>query len=534
MLPLNSEQKNNDDEVQSLPTLNILAVDDDVAQTVLLDKSLHRILDKTHMLNIRKLYSGAEALRYLTDESPDLVFLDYKMPGIDGLTILQRMHDTGRTIPMILLTSQSERSVLHEAMRYGAMDFLIKGDFDSARLMQTVFSTLERSAIRKDANRNAHIAAIETLTSGVAHEFNNILQVVIGHAQYALMVATPEKCRAALQFCEKAAMKGTSLVKQLSAFAQNKRLNIAEINLEEVLKSVVEEDKEHAEKAGVKVNIHFSESPIIRGDAAQLEIAFSNIITNARHACTKNKGSVDINYSTIGKLACVHIRDTGIGIEKADLAKVFEPFFTSKGSLGGQVYDGNSFGTGLGLPIAANILHRHSGRIDIKSAVGEGTSVTVQLPLIESERSQPRNRVQGMELSKDTRVVSTLNGVSILIVDDEQMIGKLVSTLLTDEGFVCEYTTSADDALSRAWHRQYDLLLLDLTIPGEIGGREILEKIRKEPGPNRSTPALVMTGHGPGDGDIQLIATGFSGIIRKPFDIATISGMISDVLLERS
>lgn len=528
MLPLN-----NDNFTQSLPKLNIVIAGDDVSDAMFLETSLKSILEDGYILNVRKIYNGSLALRYLTDETPDLVFLDYLMSDVDGLTILHRLSDLGRISPVILLTASGDSKVQLRAMKFGAYDFLTKDDLGHARLTQSVVSTLERSAIRQDALHAGRLSAIETLSQGVAHEFNNILQVVIGHAQYALYVGTLEKSKVALQYCEKAAAKGAILVKQLNAFAQSNALVSDELTINDIIEEVVNIDRELAEKFGITVNISAQRKLKVIGDRTHLETAFSNLLSNARHACTKNKGAVEITISGEDENVLVIITDNGQGIEKMDMPRVFEPFFTTKGALGGQIYDAKSFGTGLGLAISANIIHRHGGLIDINSVLGKGTTVNVRIPIHDAE-PELTNRISGADTASRPRTSASLSGVSILIVDDEQMIGKLVSTLLTDDGFVCEYTTSAKDMLSRAASRQYDLLLLDLTLPGELGGKDMLKTIRSTRGPNRSTPALAMTGHGPSDFDTQLLAAGFSGIIRKPFDMKTISGMISDVLFECS
>src|SRR5690606_1086927 len=147
--------------------------------------------------------------------SHNLAFLVFRLPGIDGLEVLSELQSPNLHVPVVFVTSQADRDTVPVAINRGAIDSIAKDQIGHASPLQIVRSALERAQLRRDVIRSQKPAAVGTLAGGIAHEFNNILQVVLGHSQYALQSSDNERREKALRYCRDAAEKGARIVQQL-------------------------------------------------------------------------------------------------------------------------------------------------------------------------------------------------------------------------------------------------------------------------------------------------------------------------------
>ncbi|RIK61668.1 MAG: hypothetical protein DCC64_12675 [Planctomycetota bacterium] len=516
--------------------LRILICDDLREQRLIAATALRHELSEEFEIAIEEAPDGQAALDLLKQGGFDLMLLDYRMPRLDGLEVLRERQRLHLDVPVVFVTAQADRDIVIEAMKLGASDFVAKEEFAAQRLPQVVRSSLERSRLRSDVARTDKLAAIGTLAGGVAHEFNNILQVILGQAQFALTRDEPERWKRALEQARDAAEKGARIVRQLLSFTGSSKSAPVKFRLEEAVQEALEMEQALARQDGVELRMTTRQSPVILGDRVQLVQVLLNLLTNARHACVAAaargadyRGQIDITLDADDEHARVSVSDNGIGMNPAAMRRLFEPFFTTKGSLGGRVFDGKATGTGLGLSICQRIAAEHDGRIDVSSAPGRGSTFTLQLPRAHSHsRGDTRKRHKDHENDRTTTLVDPeLKGRSVLVLDDEPLIAGLVSSYLGEKGLHCDVALDIEHARTLAAGRGYDLFLFDLSLPTGSSA-DLLRELRQQA--HNSVPALAMTGHGASDSDQALYQAGFRSILRKPFVMSEMGRAVLDTL----
>lgn len=322
--------------------------------------------------------------------------------------------------------------------------------------------------------------AIGQLAGGVAHDFNNILTVIHGHASLLLQNTslTGPPARSATQIAE-AAERAASLTRQLLTFSrrqvmQPRQLNLNDLvsNLTSMLGRILGED--------VHLRMNCSPQPsLVEADSSMLEQVLLNLAVNARDAMPQG-GSLTIAIAMVdvtnelrsncperppGKYARLCVTDSGCGIAPEHLKHVFEPFFTTK-----EV----GKGTGLGLATVYGIVKQHNGWIEVESALNQGATFKVFLPALETDtkseaqaHSQPRTR-GGRE--------------TILVVEDEAPVRELVCDILSSYGYQVIQAESGVKALEK-WNEcrdTVDLMLTDLVMPDRVNGRQLAEKLWAE------------------------------------------------------
>jgi two-component system, cell cycle sensor histidine kinase and response regulator CckA len=347
--------------------------------------------------------------------------------------------------------------------------------------------------------------AVGRLAGGVAHDFNNILNVIIGHAYLMQSEPTPEGARVSVTEIRKAAERATSLIRQLLAFSrkqvpqlQSRDLNNIVAGIGDMLRRLIGEDVD------LRIN-PASDLPYVTADAGQIEQIIMNLAVNARDAmphggtltiatCSKHLDDQDAGNLglTPGLYVVLTVADTGHGMDATTQARIFEPFFTTKEF---------EKGTGLGLAIVSRIVRQSSGHIAVESNVGEGTTFKVYLPVTDKNAAA----------IEQATVVRPLTAASetILLVEDDESVRKLTKLLLETEGYTvieAENGTSALDITS-SYRSTIHLLVTDLVMPG-MQGRDLAAHFRRQrPG----IKVLYVTGYA------DEVAMGGGTVLEKPF-----------------
>jgi PAS domain S-box-containing protein len=318
--------------------------------------------------------------------------------------------------------------------------------------------------------------AIGQLAGGVAHDFNNILTVIQGHA--SLLVAAklgPLEEKSATQIGQ-AAARAAGLTRQLLTFSrrqliQPKKLDLNKIvgNMTNMLGRLLGED--------IALQLNYCQaSPTVEADAGMMEQVLLNLAVNARDAMPKG-GQLSIRLTVIdvddsyvarktdarkGTFVCVSVTDTGTGIPPEILPRIFEPFFTTK-AIGK--------GTGLGLATVYGIVKQHQGWIELESHIGKGTTFRLFIPWISGDKV-------GNE--KPTTAITVRGGEEgVLLVEDEKPVRELVARVLERYGYQIFQANNGSDAL-QVWEQHknnINLVLTDLVMPNNMNGRELAEKL---------------------------------------------------------
>jgi PAS domain S-box-containing protein len=347
-------------------------------------------------------------------------------------------------------------------------------------LMLTSFRdvTAQRQ-LEEQLRQSQKMEAIGQLAGGVAHDFNNILTVVQGHASLLLAANLGESALKSADQIFQAAERAAGLTRQLLTFSRRQVFQPKQLDLNKVVGNMTNMlGRLLGEDVALQLN-YCQSSPLVEADAGMLEQVLLNMAVNARDAMPKGGQlairvtvtDVDETYNRgrpdtrAGRFVCLSVADTGTGISPENLPRVFEPFFTTK-EIGK--------GTGLGLATAYGIVKQHQGWIEVESQVGKGTTFRIYLPFA----GNGQNAVE----KPATQVAVRGGSETILVVEDELPVCELVSRLLNKYGYKVLPAGNAVEALE-LWQNHKDqiaLLLTDLVMPNHMNGRELAEKLWAE------------------------------------------------------
>jgi PAS domain S-box-containing protein len=390
------------------------------------------------------------------------------------------------------------------------------------RLIGTVIvfrDITERLKTEKEMQQSGKLKALGTFAGGLAHDFNNILTVIVGNLSLIRHTAAGEPDFAGIiGDTEKVAFRARDLTQQLLTFSRGgepvKKLTDVGKLLREAASFV---------SSGSKTRIDFNIREDLwtaEVDAGQISQVFDNLVINAVQAMpgggaieisADNRESSDGNQSHArGKWIRVEIRDRGPGIPGDLVSRVFDPFFTTKPD-----------GTGLGLSIAHSIIKKHGGTIAVESEMGEGTVFTIILPACPGS--------VGKSADNREAVVGGLG--RILIMDDEDLLLKTACRMAESLGYLADPALNGEEALEKyraavEAKTPYDIIILDLTVPGGMGGRETIGRLREV---DRFVRVIVSSGYSNDPVMANYRFYGFNDVIIKPYGIEELSRALGSV-----
>jgi len=357
------------------------------------------------------------------------------------------------------------------------------------------------------------MAGIGTLTSGVAHEFNNLLQIIKGHMEFALKTKRQEDIEDAFLTGISSSDRAAKIIKDLLMFSREEISGIERASITGPLEASLSLFEENMKKHNIEVVKNYSDTSEIEMNSAEIQQVFFNIISNARDAMRTEGGKLEINVRQAKEKIEVSFKDSGSGIEEENLARVFEPFYTTKGAMGGSKIPG----IGLGMSVSYGIVRRHGGTIKLKSKAGRGSTFTVSLPMTGSEG------MRRIPVDLEPKMRNKKGALNILAVDDEEEIGRMISKWLSSEGHNVKFVLSGRKAVDLVETEFFDYVLLDIVMPG-IPAFEVLEKIKEL---SLDTAVIMMTGKSI-DPDMlyEFVRRGASGFLQKPFTIKDINSIL--------
>jgi len=384
----------------------------------------------------------------------------------------------------------------------------------------------EQKKLQERLKQAQKMEAIGTLAGGIAHDFNNILSGIFGYSQLAEMhIDDPEKAKADIRNIVKGASRATQLVQQILTFSRKTDFEKQYFKLFVVVREALTLIKSTI-PATIEINEKFNSKASIYADPIQMHQIIMNLCTNAYHAMSDSGGNLtvkldetyvpDPNYVSIiinknQKYLKLEISDTGYGMDKSTMEKIFDPYFTTKT---------REKGTGLGLALVRAIVEEHGGTISVDSIIGKGSTFLIYLPIAEQKSNTNIKGTLEKKIPTGTE--------SILFVDDEDDIRFSIQKFLENYGYaltVSENGQKAYEVFKRA-PQDFDIVITDMAMPKMNGDELALEilKIRKD------IPIILCTGYSENLNEAQAKKMGIARYINKPIAGKELCSLIREVL----
>ena len=482
---------------------------------------------------------------FITDRDE---MIQYVNPAFERITGYRREDAIGQT-PRIL-ESGNHGALFYKQMR----DTLIRGNAWHGRVVNrkkdgslyeadaTISPVLDKSGkitnfvyIKRDITNEIELErrlfqaqkmeSIGTLAGGIAHDFNNILFSLYGYTELALDDAergTP--LHANLQEVLIAAHRAGDLVKQILTFSRQVDQKLKPLKIQMVVREALKLIRSSLPST-IEINQNISNTcGLVMADATQIHQVAMNLLTNAFHAMEDQGGKLDVTLKEIdlymddlkdpamlpGSYVCLTVADTGAGIDKSIIDRIFEPYFSTKEK---------DKGTGLGLAMVHGIVKSYGGDLSVYSEPGKGSAFHVYLPVIQTQVE-----------TKETQVVSPVEGGKerILLVDDEEQIVRMSQQMLERLGYQVTARTSSIETLEafRAAPDKFDLVITDTTMPNMTG----IELARKLMEIRFDIPIIICTGFSEKISPDKAAAMGIRGYVMKPIVKSELAKKIREVL----
>jgi signal transduction histidine kinase len=520
------------------------------------------------------LADGAvSGLRLAKQHAPDVVFLDIKMPEMDGTEVLRRLKDIDAELEVVLITAYAALDTAQQAVRHGAIDYITKPfavDEITAVAERAITKRIERqkeqellrqvrpaadaiswqlralddtaedadqsamyenlaaahNSIEAQLSKVARLNAIGEIAAEVAHDVRNFLTAILLRIEMLLMdlkqssQISTRTVQDALEDIVRAAQDGTRAVERIAGISEADPyapVELVEVN--DIVADVVSMGiGGHKQSNGTAVSIEALDVPPVFASGAALRTAVLNIVINARQALTDG-GQVTIRTDTDGNNVIIQVEDSGVGIPAELMDRVTEAFFTTKGD----------DGSGLGLSVARKVISRHNGTLDISSEVGVGTTVTIRLPMADEAAIAAASGTADEEaIAAETQEVAqravgsaTFRVPDVLVVDDDVEVLSSLKAMLIGAGLTVEGVADASIGLSKFVQyleeadRAPGVVVTDLRLPGLLG-TDMAQRV-KEMSPD--TRVVLVSAYV--DEHTDLVNCPYlDAVLRKPFQLA--------------
>ena len=495
----------------------ILIVDDDERSALLLARMLE-CGGYAVCITITDPVLAVERFRQI---SPDLVLLDLHMEPISGFDVLERINavlPVQARPPILVLTGDTTAQAKHQALAAGATDFLAK-PLDQAEVLLRIAHLLETRALfqkcqiysqglemlveertaelqeqaralkktlselretQQQVIQQERTRALGTMASGIAHDLNNGLSLILGYGD--MLLALEEKFPAGskeryyLEQVVRAGRDNAHMVKRLREFYRpcaavedRQALDLNEIVIQAIsLTSPKWQAAAEADGASIRIKTDLGKIPLIAGAPAELREVLTNLIFNAVDAMPR-RGTIRFRTRRKGESVRLEVTDTGTGMSETTRRRCLEPFYTTKGNAG----------SGLGLAMSYGIIRRHGGKITVESQINRGSTFILEFPV-------PTEIVVPVTPSSPP----AMRPLRVLVVDDHAGIREIVSAYLAEDRHIVETASCAKEAMEKFRGGNFDLVITDRAMP-EINGEELAATIKRI---NPRKPVIMLTG----------------------------------------
>lgn len=528
----------------------ILVIDDEKGPR----ESLRMILKELYEVALAD--TPMEGLRLVEEFRPDVVFLDIKMPQMDGTEVLRRIKELDERIEVTMVTAYAAVESAQQAVRLGAIDYLTK-PFGMAEVLrvaeravsrrqerqdrETFFQQLQRAthdlseqlaelrrksefsdlstifdgltfaqhSMEEQRDGMARLRAIGEIAAEVAHDVDNYLAAIllrIELLQTSLKNADsldPAAVAAALQEIAQATTDSAHAVARISLMSGGSHESTETVDLRELLRDAVSLSAGQT-PAGDQAEVTWEDgsAPTVSGNPEGLRTAFMNVFINARQSLGTDGGKIHVRTYAEGDWAVVEVSDTGVGMDGDTLSRVTDPFFTTKGVVG----------TGVGLSVARKVISRHGGALAFTSEPGQGTTVTIKLPA--GERPVAFD-------------VAASAVPDVLVVDDDERLLDLVASYLKAGGL--EVQTAITGAAGWQQFEQYldgshhapQVVVTDARLP-DLPGTELARRVKQA---SPDTKVVLLSAYiSP---DTKATDPNVDAVLNKPFDLPALLSQVA-------
>lgn len=387
------------------------------------------------------------------------------------------------------------------------------------RILAIARDITARKKLEKELIHAEKMAGIGQLAAGIAHEFNNFLAMISGYAQLA-KAGTPEDKDRAIDVAEKVSERAKVIVKNLISFAREDKPEKKPTDSVEVMEEALGPLSSQIKRQGITVKRHYSPAPLILCDPGQIRQVLFNIILNATQAMAAEGGELSLDLHAEDTKVVIKIADTGAGIPEEILEKIFDPFITTKGTIAG----GDVSGTGLGLSVSYGLIKEHGGDIKAENNAGGGATFTIRLPAL---TEAPPAKAAAASPDRKPGINHAKASARIMVIDDEEVILTLITDIMKKQG---KRVTAVQDprlALPILKRDSYDIVFLDLVMPGHPGGLGLFREIKKA-APNARI--VLLTGKEIDEEIKAALKEGACDLINKPFPVEEIKRIVKNAL----
>jgi signal transduction histidine kinase/ActR/RegA family two-component response regulator len=456
-------------------------------------------------------------LLYVPDVSKDPRYIPGSPAGKSEVALPLKIRD--RVVGVLDVESKEPRGFDEEDLKtLSSFASQVSVSIENAQLFSDLKQTLQELKQAQDQVIQAEkLRAMGEMASGVAHDFNNVLAVVLGNIQlllYQLDRLSPEEIRQGLEVIERSSKDGAETIRRIQEFTGVRRdKEFISVSLNEIITEVVNITqprwKGQTQKKGLQVELTTQLGDIswIMGNPSELREVLTNIIFNAVDAMPKGGKVTIVTQPQAEDWVEVRIADSGIGMTEEVRKRVFDPFFTTKGVTN----------SGLGLSVSYGIVKRHGGEILIESEPGRGTTFILHLPTGYGEEEAVVREVTPVRESRQAR---------ILVIDDEDSVRDILSRMLKTKGHRVVVASNGEEGIERFRSEPFDLVLTDLGMP-KLSGWDVGKTIK---GINPKVPIAMITGWGVELDREKLSESGIDLIVSKPFNFDQVIRLVSEAM----
>ena len=519
-------------ETAEQPSAHILVVDDDD----IMREAANGALTEAGFL-VSEAENGVQAMDSLETIRPEIILLDVMMPEMDGFDTTRAVRRKAgyAHVPILIMTALEDLDSINRAFEVGATDFITKPInwvilVERIRFMTRAVRMMNaQRQLQKELVQAQKMEALGTLAGGVAHDLNNVLSAIVSYPELLLMqLDSGSPLRKPMLTIQQAGQRAAEIVQDLLTLARRgvsvkKVININEIVVEYL--NSPEYQKLISYHPNISVETHFSPDLLnAAGSPIHIQKTIMNLISNAAEAQPEG-GQISISTSNhnfgesqkgyeqtrVGKFVALEISDKGCGISKAELNRIYEPFYTKK-------VMGRS-GTGLGMAVVWGTVQDHHGYIDVDSQPDQGSTFSLYFPATTENKELKHESVPASEYRGDGQV--------ILIVDDVAEQREIASNILKMLNYQPVSVASGEKAIAFLKTRSADLILLDMIMDPGLDGLETFKRILAIK-PNQR--AIIASGYTETSRVEQARQLGAELFIKKPYTIETVGMAIRQAL----